>query len=190
MAFISPYFIPSEIAISHLATLAARGVKVRILTNSLASTDAPVVHAAYARSRERLLAAGAELYEMRADALQRIARTGESGASLHAKAVVIDRTHALIGSMNLDPRSRLHNTEVAVLVESSELARSIGAFFDEAVQPARAFRLVLSADDPAHIVWITEDGGAEVRHEREPLAGWWRRFLTNVLAVLIPEQLL
>jgi putative cardiolipin synthase len=187
---ISPYFIPSEIVISHLGTLAARGVRVRILTNSLASTDAPVAHAAYARSRERLLAAGVELYEMRADGLQRISRTAESGASLHAKAVVVDREHALVGSMNLDPRSRLHNTEVAVLVDSSELARSIGAFFDEAIQPARAFQLVLSADDPAHIVWITEDGGAGVRHEREPLAGWWRRFLTNVLAVLIPEQLL
>lgn len=187
--FISPYFIPSEIAISHLGTLAARGVRVRILTNSVASTDAPVAHAAYARSRERLLAAGVELYEMRADALPRAQRTGESGVSLHAKAVVIDREHALVGSMNLDPRSRLLNTEVAVLVDSSELARSIGAFFDDAVQPARAFRVVLSADDPAYIVWTPEDG-AGVRHEREPLAGWWRRFLTNVLAVFIPEQLL
>jgi putative cardiolipin synthase len=165
-------------------------VRVRLLTNSLASTDAPEAHAAYARSRERLLGAGVELYEMRADGLQRLSRTAESGASLHAKAVVVDRQHALVGSMNLDPRSRLHNTEVAVLVDSSELARDIGAFFDEAIQPARAFQLVLSADDPAHIVWITEDGGVGVRHEREPLAGWWRRFLTNVLAVFIPEQLL
>ena len=77
-----------------------------------------------------------------------------------------------------------------MLVDSSELAAGIGAFFDEAVQPARAFRLVLSADDPARIVWIAEDGGAEVRHEREPLVGWWRSLLTSVLAVLIPEQLL
>jgi putative cardiolipin synthase len=187
---ISPYLIPSEIVISHLGLLAARGVQVRILTNSLASTDAPVVHAAYARSRERLLAAGVELYEMRADALHRTPRAGESGASLHTKAVVVDREYALVGSMNLDPRSRLHNTEVAVLVENSELAGSIGALFDEAIQPARAFQLMLSAGDPARIVWITTDGGAAMRHEREPLAGWWRRFLANVLAAFIPEELL
>ena len=91
--------------------------------------------------------------------------------------------------MNLDPRSRLHNTEMGVLVNSSEFAREIGAFFDEAVQPVRAYQLVLLADDPSRIVWITEDGGASVRHEREPLASWWRRFLTNVLAVLVPEEM-
>jgi putative cardiolipin synthase len=189
--FISPYFIPNEIAISHLRTLAARGVRVRILTNSLASTDAPVVHAAYARTRESLLAAGVELYEMRADALLRAPRTGESGASLHAKAVVVDREHALIGSMNLDPRSRLHNTEVALLVESSELARGIGEFFDEAVKPTRAFRLALAhPDDRGRIVWLSDESGRERRYDAEPLAGWWRRLLTNVVAPLIPKDLL
>ena len=77
-----------------------------------------------------------------------------------------------------------------MLVENSELAGSIGALFDEAIQPARAFQLMLSAGDPARIVWITTDGGAAMRHEREPLAGWWRRFLANVLAAFIPEELL
>ena len=187
---ISPYFIPSETVVSHFRSLAARGVRVRILTNSLASTDAPVVHAAYARSRERLLAAGVELHEMRADALQRNWRIGESSASLHAKAVVVDREYALVGSMNLDPRSRLHNTEVAVLVDNRELALGIGAFFDEAVQPARAFQVVLSANDPVRIAWVTVVDGAVVRYEREPFAGWWQRFLANVLAVIIPEDLL
>ena len=165
-------------------------MRVRILTNSLVSTDVPLAHAAYARSRERLLAAGVELHEMRADGRQKPSRSADSGASLHAKAVVVDREHALIGSMNLDPRSRLHNTELAVLVNSSEFARGIGAFFDEAIQPARAYQLVLAASDPPHLVWITEEGGAAVRHEREPFASWWRRFLTNVLAVLVPEELL
>ena len=187
---ISPYFIPSETVVSHFRSLAGRGVRVRILTNSLASTDAPVAHAAYARSRARLVAAGVELHEMRADARQRTPRPGQSSASLHAKAVVVDRQYALVGSMNLDPRSRRHNTEVAVLVENGELARDIGGFFDEAVHPARAFQVVLSANDPAGIVWITLDDGAVVRYEREPLAGWWRRILANVLAELIPEDLL
>jgi putative cardiolipin synthase len=187
---VSPYFIPSEIVIRHLGALAARGVKVRILTNSLASTDAPVVHAAYARARPRLLAAGVELYEMRPDRSEASARRVGSAASLHAKAVVIDREHALVGSMNLDPRSRLHNTEVGVLVESRELARSIGGFFEEAVHPERAFRLIPSADDAARIVWIGEDGDAEVRYDGEPLTTFWRRLVTDLLAAVIPEHLL
>jgi putative cardiolipin synthase len=187
---ITPYFIPSEVVIGHLGALAARGVRVRILTNSLASTDVPLAHAAYARSRERLLSAGVEIHEVRADGRQKASRSAGSGASLHAKAVVVDREHALVGSMNLDPRSRLHNTEMGVLVTSGEFVRGIGAFFDEAIQPARAYRLALSPDDRPHIVWITEDGGDAVRHEREPLASWWRRFLTNVLAVLVPEEML
>jgi putative cardiolipin synthase len=187
---ISPYFIPSEIVLRHLAGITRRGVKVRILTNSLASTDAPVVHAAYARARPRLLAAGVELYEMRPDRLRASARSGDSAASLHAKAVVIDREHALVGSMNLDPRSRVHNTEVAVLLESPELAGGIGRFFDEAIQPQRAFRIVSSADDAARPVWIARDGDAEVRYDREPLTSFWQRLVTEFLGAAIPEHLL
>ena len=58
------YIIPKQSSIEFVRALTRRGVRVRILTNSLASTDVPVVHAGYARHRRALLRAGIELYEM------------------------------------------------------------------------------------------------------------------------------
>jgi len=193
---ISPYFIPNEEGIGVLSALARRGVRVRILTNSLASTDVPVAHAAYARLRARLLAASVELYEMRPEPTAVTGRgrrlAASSGASLHAKAIVVDRLHVVVGSMNLDPRSRLHNTEVAVLLESAPLGNRLGTLFEEAVQPARAFRVTFAGagQENAPLLWTTEENGKEVRYEREPLAGFWRRFFATVFGAFISEDLL
>jgi len=188
---ISPYFIPSERGVSGLCSLAGKGVRVRILTNSLASTDVPVVHAGYARYRPRLLACGVELHELRPGA--KTTRRGlSSGASLHAKAVIVDRSALIIGSMNLDPRSRRVNTEVAVRIESPILGEQLGALFDEAVAPDQAFRVELaeSGNAAAALVWLGEVDGQSVRLDSEPLAGWWRHFLSGLLASLAPEELL
>ena len=192
---ISPYFIPSEQGIGILGALARRGVRVRILTNSLASTDyVPLAHAGYARLRARLLAAGLELHEMRPEPVDtaRSRRAGTSlGAYLHTKAIVVDRRKAIIGSMNLDPRSRQSNTEVALLLESAALGARLGALFDEAARPAHAFRVELATagDEDAQLLWITEEHGETVRYEHEP-GGLWRRFFSTVLRWLAPEDLL
>jgi putative cardiolipin synthase len=192
---ISPYFIPSEEGITVLSTLAQRGVRVRILTNSLASTDyIPLAYAGYARLRARLLAAGLELYEMRPE--PRDATGGghpgaSSGAYLHTKAIVVDRRHVVIGSMNLDPRSRALNTELALLVESPELGTRLGGLFEEAVRPAHAFRVARAGPgEETGIVWISEEAGKEVRYDHEPLAGFWRRLLSKLLGAFAPEDLL
>ena len=50
--------------------LAQRGVRVRVLTNSLAATDASVVHAGYGMRRRDLLAAGVQLYELKPTAMR------------------------------------------------------------------------------------------------------------------------
>jgi putative cardiolipin synthase len=192
---ISPYFIPSDEGIAVLGAVARRGVRVRILTNSLASTDyVPLAYAGYARLRARLLAAGLELYEMRPeprDAGGSRRPLASSGAYLHTKAVVVDRRHVVIGSMNLDPRSRLYNTEVAVLLESSELGARLGTLFEEAVRPTHAFRVERAGrGQETELVWITEEAGKEVRYDREPLAGFWRRLLAKLLGAFAPEDLL
>jgi putative cardiolipin synthase len=192
---ISPYFIPSEQGIGVLGALARRGVRVRILTNSLASTDyVPLAHAGYARWRKRLVAAGLELHEMRPERPEDIRRRSpgaSSGAYLHTKAVVIDRQHLILGSMNLDPRSRALSTEVALLVQSPYLGERLGALFDEAVRPAHAWRVTLekSGEQQTELVWITEEDGKEVRYEHEP-AGFWRRLLAALLGAFAPEDLL
>jgi cardiolipin synthase C len=190
--FISPYFIPNEQGIGILSALARRGVRVRVLTNSLASTDyVPLAYAGYARLRPRLAAAGLELYEMRpetADAARGHPPGSSSGSYLHTKAIVIDRKAVLIGSMNLDPRSRLSNTEDALLIESRALGEQLGTLFDAAVQPTRAYRVTLAGPE-ADIVWIANEDGKEVRYDHEP-AGFWRRLFSKLLGVFAPEQLL
>jgi len=189
---VSPYFIPSERGIGLLGGLTRHGVRVRVLTNSLASTDVPAVHAGYARYRARLLAAGVELYELRPSATVSARRGLSSGASLHAKAVVVDRKIVLIGSMNLDPRSRLSNTEVALLAESTVLGEQFVALFEEATSPDQAFRVELTepGNENAPLAWIDEEEGRVVRYTSEPLASWWRRVVSALLGALAPEELL
>jgi putative cardiolipin synthase len=195
LILITPYFIPSAQGLASLEALAHRGVRVRILTNSLASSDVPVVHAAYARVRPRLLAAGVELYEMRPEERPDSGRTwrpgNSSSASLHTKAIVVDRRQLLIGSMNLDPRSRKLNTEVAVLLDSPVLGAQLAARFDAAVQPEYAFHVIADpdADPPAGLNWIAADGGRPVRHRSEP-ASAWRRILSELLHIVTPEDFL
>ncbi len=191
---ISPYFIPSEQGMGVLCALARQGVLIRVLTNSLASTDVPVVHAGYARYRPRLLACGVAIHEFRPGALRSTrVRVGlSSGASLHSKAVIVDRQIVLVGSMNLDPRSRQANTEVALLIESPALGEQFGTQFLDTVSPDQAFRVELAepGDVNAPLVWIGEEDGKAVRYAEEPLAGWWRRFTSGLLGALAPESLL
>ena len=104
------YIIPDDIFIADLRELSARGVKVRILTNSLASHDVPAVNAHYEKWRRAILIAGADLHELRADAAIRAELVDtppvhSAFVGLHTKAMVVDRERSFIGSMNLDPRS-------------------------------------------------------------------------------------
>lgn len=195
LILVSPYFIPSEAGIAGLAALVRRGVRVRVLTNSLASADAvPLAHAGYARRREALVDAGIELHEMRPDSARPPRARGlrASGAYLHTKAIVVDRRHLVVGSMNLDPRSRLSNTELGLLVDSPPLAAQLAGLFDEAVAPARAFRVRRAEGGGAEapLRWHTEDDGRPVQHVREPLTSVWRRALSRLLQAIAPEELL
>ena len=62
---VSPYFVPGDNGTALLAELARSGVRVRVLTNSLASSDESVVHAGYLKRRRDLLRAGVKLYELK-----------------------------------------------------------------------------------------------------------------------------
>lgn len=191
---ISPYFVPSDRSQELLCGLTRRRVRIRVLTNSLASTDVPVVHAGYARRRPGLLACGVELYELRPPAGgSPRARSGlSSGASLHAKAIVVDRQSVFVGSMNLDPRSKRLNTEVALQVESATLGQQLGSLFDEATTPDQVFRVKL--DEPGKpagaLHWESLEDGRAVRYTSEPLASTWRRIITPIIGSLTPEELL
>jgi hypothetical protein len=59
------------------------------------------------------------------------------------------------------------------------------------VRPALAFKVTLAkaGDEQADLAWTGEEDGKEVRYDREP-AGLWRRFLSWLLQIFAPEELL
>jgi putative cardiolipin synthase len=190
---VSPYFIPGERGVAILCEAARRGVRVRVLTNSLASTDVPLVHAAYARMRPALLACGVALHELRPRTSGERRRFGfSSGASLHAKVVAIDRRIVLVGSLNLDPRSRTLNTEVALFIESEGLGGRIGQLFDDAASPDQSWHLRLAGPPAAtaSLLWEGLEEGHPIRLDDEPQVGWWRRLLGSTVGAWTPTGLL
>lgn len=128
LLIVSPYFVPGERMMQTFIALRQRGVRIRVLTNSLASNDAPLAHVGYARYRVALLQAGVELFEMRSRGETRRRLFGSapsSRASLHSKTFVMDGRLLAVGSMNLDLRSELQNTEIGLLIRSAALSASM-----------------------------------------------------------------
>ena len=177
----SPYFVPGKEGTAFLSQLSKRGVHVRILTNSLASTDVGIVHAGYIKYRKDLLRAGVELYEMNKK-LSKKARNvkkgteGSSKASLHAKSFVFDRKQVFIGSLNLDPRALVHNTEIGAVFSSTNLAWGMGEWFDQNIVRL-AFRLELQKNDAGSekLLWHGLVDEEPRVFEVEPYTGFWRR---------------
>ena len=189
---ISPYLVPGKDGMALLRELRQRGVKVRILTCSLASTDAPVVHIGYARYRPQMLEAGIELYELRpqlGEDRSRFGAFGQSQARLHAKALVVDGRHLLIGSMNLDRRSMDLNSEIALLIRSPELAQDMRKLFDE-VTSRDSYRVELAPHERLHWVWQAPGAPAPVVETKEPESSFWRRLTLQLLAPFAPEEML
>lgn len=195
LLMVSPYFVPSAAGLHHLSDMRKRGVRVAVLTNSLASTDSPVAHAGYARYRTALLREGIELFEMRPqpDAEHRVSHRWRraSPASLHAKVIVQDRVRVIVGSVNQDPRSRLHNTETWITIESTQLAAELSALFDESVDAHHAFKVARSATATGEALhWTTEEHGSCVRYDTEPMATPWMLLWRSLLGIVVPEHML
>ena len=182
---ISPYFIPGRAGTETLAHLAASGVNVRVLTNSLAATDVMAVHGAYAKYRRRLLGAGIALYELKPeDGRKRGSLFGSRTASLHTKAFIIDGELGFVGSFNLDPRSASINTEMGILFRDDALARELGAIFDNQTSPAESYRLRLV---DGRMQWMARNDVADEVYTAEPRASRWR-LVTTALIGLLPIE--
>ncbi|GLQ45933.1 phospholipase D family protein [Dyella lipolytica] len=192
---ISPYFIPGDHGTHYLAGLTARGVAVKVLTNSLASTDEAAVYAGYSRYRRRLLESGVQLYELRpaAGSEQSVtARGTSSGVSLHAKAIVVDKQWVFIGSMNMDQRSKLLNTEMGIIVDSPPLAAAVTQFFDTATVPANAYHVVLipAGSSGGTLQWQASDAGKPLVYGHAPDVTTTRRMEVFVFRLLPIEGML
>lgn len=190
----SPYFVPGAEGSDRLIALAKRGVRVRVLTNSLASSDVGAVHAGYSRYRKKLLRGGVELYEMnsqltREQRKQKRGMEGSSKASLHAKSFILDRKEVFIGSLNLDPRSVVENTEVGVMLESPPLAGEMAQWFDDNIdQVAFRVELVENVSGGESLRWTSHQDGEKQVFYADPYTSIWRRMGIALLGLLPIES--
>ncbi len=190
--FISPYFVPGEWGLEFFRILREKRLRVVVVTNSLASTDVSAVHAGYAPYRRALLQEGVELYEVKPDAINRwkgnSGETDTAASSLHTKAMVVDRRLLFVGSLNLDPRSLQHNTEMGILFEDEELA----TLFAEGILrelPYDTYRLELvDGETGSRLEWVAWEQGREVRYRKDPETGFWRRLSIGLLSLLPIES--
>jgi putative cardiolipin synthase len=181
------YVIPDQTFIADLRALTARGVTVRLLTNSLASHDVPAVNSHYENWRRPLLAAGVTLHELRPDAAlaPTVVHTRPVQGrfiGLHTKAMVIDRRHSFIGSMNLDPRSEVINAEMGVLIDSPALAAALAAVMEHDMQAPHSWRVELDAEQ--RLSWHSDTGVLT----RQPARNAWQR-VENLFFKLFPPSL-
>ncbi len=184
---VTPYMIPGEGGMGLIEELTSRGVRVVVFTNSLASTNHVAVHGGYSSYRKPMLRAGVELHEARANAGSVAGESGEYEAlTLHTKGIIIDRRITFIGSLNVDPRSVDINTEMGVLIESSELGEQLASAVDSRLA---AISYKVELDENGKLRWRTIIDGVEVVETSEPLSSRWRRFKAFVSKILPESQL-
>ncbi len=181
------YIIPSQRTIDSARQLHRQGVKIKVLTNSLATHDVPAVNSHYKQWRKPLLDAGVELYEMRHDAsiqaeISDTAPVRATFMGLHTKAMVIDRQRSYIGSMNFDPRSANLNTEMGVIVDSAGLAQELAQAIERDIRPANSWRV--RADEGGRLSWSNDVETVT----RQPARSLWQR-VQDVLFMAFPKSL-
>ena len=174
VVFISPYYVPGAGGVQLVRNLVDNGVRVIILTNSLASNNHVAVHSGYARYRKDVIKTGAELYEARANAARELSGTdeGPDTLTLHTKAFLIDRRYLFVGSMNLDPRSIEINAEMGLLIDSDKMVSDMTNDLDQSLSNI-AYRLLLN--EKGNLEWHGRINGEEVIETKEPLTSTWLR---------------
>ena len=186
--FISPYYVPGDGGVRLVRELVAKGVRVIILTNSLASNNHVPVHSAYARYRRDIITAGAELYEARANAARELSQDedGPETLTLHSKAYLIDRKQLFVGSLNLDPRSIELNAEMGLLIDSEAM---VSDMIQDMEQDLATLTYRVLVNDKGQLEWHCRIGGQKVIETKEPLTGWWLRFKAWLMKVAPESQL-
>ena len=181
---ISPYFVPMKSGIEGLIKIQQSGVKVTVITNSLAANNQSSVHGGYAPSRKPLLKAGVRIFEVRPDAdvsgSELVASSGAK-ATLHTKAFIIDRREMFIGSFNFDPRSAKINTELGVIIQSPEISAEAAEQLQSQLR-IQAYEVFLN--DKGKLRWREIRDGEEIIHTKEPATTWGQRFMAGFMRIL------
>ncbi|HVX91006.1 MAG TPA: phospholipase D family protein [Candidatus Paceibacterota bacterium] len=188
----TPYLVPGTEGLESMRLVRQRDVPFTIVTNSLASLDEGSVFPGYRKYRKRMVDLGVQIYELSprrvAQDQRRFGVFGRSSARLHGKTAVIDGETVFVGSVNFDPRSEKYNTEMAVFIESRELAQELTQLIGNL--KISSYRVRLSPQDSNQIEWVTEDAGGEHVVGSEPEVSAWREFILELLNVFAPEDLL
>jgi len=182
----TPYLTLTPVQRATLIAARQRGVAIKLNTNSLASTDWPIVQHGYMQERRQFLHWGVYVFELkdqpatccRGDAFGIVPAT----AILHQKTIVIDGRLVFVGSFNIDYRSIRHNSEVGVIVDSLAFGARVLAEIAEATQPDNSWRLTIGPSN--EIVWLDESVDPPTRYLDDPhtslldqLAPWFGYFL-------------
>jgi cardiolipin synthase C len=169
---VSPYFLPDE------------------RTRRRLSAEALVAFASH-RHRDGLLAAGIRLFEVHPAPSVRtpLTRLAPDGAKLrlHAKMGIFDRRVLGIGSINLDPRSHRINTELAILIDSYDLASDMGDALRSWMQTDGVQEVARSQNG---LSFRIRKGEEVIETDEEPGLGWWTRLRLRLVYLLVPDELL
>ena len=183
---VSAYFIPGQEFLDWLEKTTAKGIRVRILTNSLSSNDEPISNSGYKKYRKPVLERGGELHEMRANPdnqnLDEIPPTEAEFLGLHTKAIVIDRRISFVGSLNLDPRSIYLNTEMGLIVDDPELGEALAQLLERDFSPANSWRVFLNED--GKLRWESVEGIVK----KQPARSGGQRFQDGFYSLLPIEK--
>jgi len=185
----TPYFIPGKAGLELINEVRARGVRIVLVTNSLATNNHTSVYSAYSKYRKPVLEAGVELWEARGDAAMTILPDGtrtQEHLTLHTKGIIIDRRYAFVGSLNLDPRSIDINTEMGVIIDSKPMSEGMARRALEGVPPM-AYRVQLN--DKGKVTWHATIDGKEVVETKAPQTSAWLRFKAWFLKIAPEKQL-
>jgi len=187
VVIISPYYVPGKSGVEFAREIVDEGVRLIVVTNSLASNNHVPVHSAYARYRKDVLGVGVELYEARADA-GRFAATpgGPENFTLHTKLILIDRRYLFVGSLNMDPRSVDINAEMGLLIDSPEMTGAMADIIDARLTDI-AYEVVLN--DKGKLEWHGQTDGAEVVETKEPQTSGWLRFKAWFMKIAPESQM-
>lgn len=179
------YFVPGTLGTEDILRAADNGVKIKILTNSLSSTDAKVVYAGWMKYRDELLEHGIDIFEFRNEGYK-VKNRVRSGASLHSKVMVFDDKITWIGSFNLDGRSAAINTEVVATFYNADFAVKVKESIEEDMKPDKSWHLSV---ENGKTVWRTVRNGKPITVKHSPDTSGGMRFLM-ILMTLLPEKMI
>ncbi|HEY1048484.1 MAG TPA: phospholipase D family protein [Prosthecobacter sp.] len=165
------YFIPQDAELEMLRAAVARGVRVRVLTNSLASIDGNPAMSGIAGRRADILRSGVALHELNENAPSRstyIHLAQPTELSMHTKAVLVDDHLSFIGSYNMDPRSKFINTETGVVIDSPAVAARLRQYLEEDLQPSNSWRVERRPAPLGGVRWIGEGPDRQPVVRRSP----------------------